>query len=122
MFTRLLAICLLVDNFETSFNFYTQSLGFEVKTHEGNFAEVKFKDITVALFEKSEAVAMFPKRYMNKGGGVVIAVQSDHFEETIEQLKKQGVEIIEGPKTTEWGQTVAYFKDPDSNIWEVSKK
>ena len=42
-------------------------------------------------------------------------------EEAVGQLKMKGVEIFEGPKTTPWGQKVAYFKDPDGNIWEISE-
>ena len=38
-----------------------------------------------------------------------------------QKLYKALQDVFEGPKTTEWGQTVAYFKDPDGNIWEVSK-
>ena len=65
---------------------------------------------------------MFPKENMGKGGGVVIGFQVDDVKKTCETLKAKGVEIFEGPKKTEWGQTVAYFKDPDDNIWEVSNK
>lgn len=70
MFNKLFAICLLVDDFEKSLSFYKDTLGLEVNSKEGKFADFK----------------------------------------------------LEGPKTTEWGQTVAYFKDPDGNIWEISKK
>ena len=39
-----------------------------------------------------------------------------------QKLKSKGVKILEGPKKTAWGQTVAYFNDPDNNIWEISEK
>jgi len=52
----------------------------------------------------------------------VLAFQVPDVGAACEELKSKGVEIFEGPKTTEWGQTVAYFKDPDGNIWEISKK
>lgn len=57
---------------------------------------------------------------MGECGGLVLAFQVDDLEETLKILESKGVEIFEGPKTTEWGQTVAYFKDPDGHIWEVS--
>ena len=37
------------------------------------------------------------------------------------RLKLKKVEIFEGPKSTPWGQKVAYFRDPDGNIWEISE-
>ena len=58
---------------------------------------------------------------MNSGGGAVLAFQVDDVEKTCDDLKAKGVNVVEGPKTTPWGQTVAYFLDPDGNIWEVSK-
>lgn len=43
-------------------------------------------------------------------------------EKTVAELKRKGVNVFEGPKKTAWGQTVAYFLDPDDNIWEVSQQ
>ncbi|MCR4264525.1 MAG: VOC family protein [Candidatus Roizmanbacteria bacterium] len=43
-------------------------------------------------------------------------------EETCKRVKEKGVEIFEGPKKMPWEQTVAYFKDPDGNILEISSK
>jgi len=65
---------------------------------------------------------MLPTQYMKSGGGAVIGFQVDDVSKTCEQLTSKGIKIIEGPKTTEWGQEAAYFLDPDGNIWEVSKK
>jgi len=64
---------------------------------------------------------MFPKKHMNSGGGAVLGFQVKNVENACKKLKEKGMKIFEGPKTTEWGQTVAYFKDPDKNIWEISK-
>lgn len=122
MFKNLFAVCLLVDNFDRSFQFYKQTLGLKVKSQDGKFADFEFGNTSIAIFEKEAATAMFPAKYMSKGGGLVLAVQVEEFDKVIKQLRDKGVDIFEGPKTTEWGQTVAYFHDPDNNIWEVSKK
>lgn len=122
MIKNLFAACLLVDDFDRSLNFYKNTLGLTVKSQDGKFADFEFGNTSIAIFEKSGATAMFPVKYMGKGGGVVLAVQVDNFDEVIKELKSKQVEIFEGPKTTEWGQTVLYFQDPDKNIWEVSKK
>ena len=122
MFNKLFAVCLLVEDFDKSFSFYKDTLGLKVNSQEGKFANFKLEGIEMAIFQKDEATAMFPKENMGKGGGVVIGFQVDDVKKTCETLKAKGVEIFEGPKKTEWGQTVAYFKDPDDNIWEVSNK
>lgn len=120
MFKKLFAICLLVNDFDKAFSFYKDILGLEVNSHEGKFANFKLEGTELAVFEKSEASAMFPQSYMKSGGGAVIGFQMADVEKTCREIESKGVKIFEGPKTTEWGQTVAYFNDPDGNIWEVS--
>lgn len=122
MFDKLFAVCLLVDDFEKSLSFYRDILGLEINSQEGKFADFKLGETQLAIFQKDEATAMFPKEFMGKGGGVSLAFQVEDVEKACEGLKTKGVKIIEGPKTTAWGQVVAYFLDPDNNIWEVSKK
>ncbi len=96
-------------------------MGLTVSSQEGKFADFKLEGTSLAIFEKEAAVVMFPKEHMGFGGGVILAFQVADVNKTCEELKAKGVEVFEGPKTTEWGQTVAYFKDPDGNIWEVSR-
>lgn len=122
MFNKLFAICLLVEDFNKSFSFYKNTLGLKVNSQEGKFANFKLEGTELAIFQKDEATAMFPKENMGNGGGIVIGFQVDDVKKTCEEMKTKGVEIFEGPKKTEWGQTVAYFNDPDDNIWEVSNK
>lgn len=121
MFKKLFAVCLLVDDFEKSLEFYRNKLGLKVKSIEGKFANFKLGETELAIFEKGEAAIMFPRKFMKSGGGAVIGFLVDDVDKTYAELKKKGVEIFEGPKTTEWGQKVAYFLDPDGNIWEISK-
>ncbi len=121
MFNKLFAVCLLVNDFEKSFKFYKETLGLKVKSQEGKFANFKLGETELAVFQKDEAIAMFPKEHMGSGGGVSIGFQVDNVERTCKELKSKEVEIFEGPKKTPWGQEVAYFKDPDANIWEISE-
>jgi lactoylglutathione lyase len=122
MLKKLFANCLLVNDFEKSLAFYRDILGLEVNSTEGKFADFKLEGTSLAIFEKEAATAMFPKKFMGNGGGVILAFQVDDVKKTCDDLKTKGIEIFEGPKTTPWGQTVAYFNDPDGNIWEVSVK
>lgn len=122
MFNKLFANCLLVNDFEKSLAFYCDTLGLAVNNKEGKFVDFKLEGTSLALFEKEAAISMFPKEHMGTGGGIVLGFQVDDVNKTCEELKSKGVEIFEGPKKIEWGQTVAYFKDPDGNIWEISNK
>jgi len=111
-----------VENFDKSFDFYKNKLGLEVNSNEGHFADFKLEGISLAIFGKDEATAMIPTKFMNAGGGTVLGFQVDNLDKATKKLTNKGICIFEGPKTTEWGQKVAYFNDPDDNIWEVSEK
>jgi lactoylglutathione lyase len=121
MFKKLFAACLLVNDFDESLHFYKNVLGLTVNSQEGKFANFKLGETELAIFQKDEAVGMFAKKYMGKGGGICLGFQVSDVEKTAKELKTKGVNIIEGPKKTAWGQIVAYFLDPDDNIWEVSQ-
>ncbi|MBM4401838.1 MAG: VOC family protein [Candidatus Cloacimonetes bacterium] len=51
MFNKLFAICLLVDDFEKSLEFYRDKLGLEVNSQEGKFANFKLGETGLAVFE-----------------------------------------------------------------------
>lgn len=122
MFNKLFAVCLLVDDFEKSLKFYKDTLGLKVKSQEGkSFAGFDLQGTEMAIFQKEGATTMFLKEHMGNGGGVIIGFNVDNLNKACDELKIKGVNIFEGPKTTPWGQKVAYFKDPDGNIWEVSE-
>ncbi len=120
MFDKLFAVCLLVKDFEKSLGFYKNVLGLEVNVQEDGFANFRLVGTELAIFQKDAATAMFPENHMGSTGGNLVAFQVENVENTCKDLTKKGVEIFEGPKTTPWGQTVAYFKDPDGHIWEVT--
>lgn len=122
MFSKLFAICLLVDDFDKSLDFYKNLLNLEVNSNEGQFADFKLNGTSLAIFGKESAEAMFNKKYMKSGGGAVIGFQVSDIDLAVIDLEERGVNIFEGPKTTGWGQKVAYFNDPDNNIWEISEK
>lgn len=122
MFNKLFANCLLVNDFDKSLVFYRDIIGLEINSTDGKFADFKLEGTSLAIFEKESATTMFSKENMGQGGGIVLAFQVEDVQKTCEELGSKGIKIFEGPKVTAWGQTVAYFKDPDNNIWEVSAK
>ena len=120
MFKKLFANCLLVEDFERSLHFYTDILRLEVNSQDSKFADFKLEGTSLAIFQKDEAIAMFPKKHMGSVGGVVLCFQVKNVVEACKELTQKGVKIFEGPKKVPWGQTVAYFKDPDGHLWEIT--
>lgn len=120
MFDRLFAICLLVDDFEKSLAFYRDILELKIRDKEEGFANFVLEGTELAIFQKDAAISMFPRHYMKPSGGFLIAYKVQDVKKSCETLTKKGVKIFEGPKVTPWDQPVAYFHDPDGNIWEVT--
>ncbi len=100
--------------------FYRDGLGLVVNSVDGKYADFKIGDTLLAIFQKDQAVSMFPSGHMNTGGGAVYAYQVEDIAKSCKEMKDKGVEIFSGPSTMSWGQTVAYFKDPDNHIWELT--
>lgn len=116
----LYAVCLLVEDFKKSLHFYRDTLGLTVNSQDGKYVDFKLGETLLAIFQKDEARAMFPKEHMKSGGGCVLAYEVEDIKKACKELQAKGVRIFEGPKKVSWGQTVAYFKDPDNNIWEIT--
>lgn len=121
MFKKLYALCLLVEDYEKSLSFYKDTLGLEVNSTDNKYTDFKLGGTLLAIFQKDEATTMFSKGHMKSGGGAVIAFPVENVEKSCEELKQKGIEFFEGPKKMPWGQTVAYFKDPDKNILEITE-
>jgi len=100
--------------------FYKDTLGLELNSQDTKYVDFKLGDSLFAVFEKGTATTMFPRSHMTTGGGCVIAFPVTDVGKTCCVLESKGVKIFEGPKRMPWGQEVAYFKDPDGNILEVT--
>ncbi len=116
----LYAVCLLVESLDKSLVFYKDILGLKVNSEDEGYVDFKLGDTLLAIFQKDKALVMFPQKHMTTGGSAVYAYQVENINKACDHLKNKGIEIFEGPKIMSWGQTVAYFKDPDNNIWEIT--
>lgn len=122
MFDKLFAVCLIVEDFDKSLAFYRDTLGLTVNANEGGFANFRLGETELAIFQKNAATAMFPAKFIKPSGGLVIGFQVDNLNASCKALTEKGVEFFEGPKTTAWGQKVAYLHDPDGNTLELSER
>jgi lactoylglutathione lyase len=48
------------------------------------------------------------------------AVFLDDVDKEYEELRSRGVSFVKPPTTFPWGQRIAYFEDPEGNLWEIS--
>lgn len=120
-----MAIGIKVKDFNKALNFYKETLHLEVKTKDfkNKFAELKVGDLIIALLTESTLDEMCGSSHLNArdSSNHLFAVEVNNVEQIYESLKDK-VEFIQLPKTTTWGQKVAYFKDIEGYIWEISER
>ena len=126
MFNKYMAVGIKINDFDKAFDFYTNILGLSVKTvdKENKFAEVKLGELVIALLTKEtlEGMCGYENFSTSEKPSNIFAVEVSDVKIATEQLKAKGVEFIQEPKTTPWGQKVAYFRDIEGYIWEISEK
>ena len=120
---------LLVKDFPTSFDFYTQTLGLSVLwgDRNGPFASFCAPGGDKPLLSAFAAAlqGMFPGYTPPSGTGVidqtVIIWPTADIDADYETLKARGVVFL-GPPTTipEWMMRCTYFRDPEGNLFELS--
>jgi len=121
-----MAVGIKINDFDKAFDFYTNVLSLSVKTidKENKFAEIKLGELVIALLTKEtlEGMCGSEKFSSSEKPSNIFAVEVDDVKTATEELKGKGVEFIQEPKITPWGQKVAYFRDIEGYIWELSEK
>lgn len=122
---KLSYITLGVANFTEMFTFY-KALQFPI--HKVN----KNPDNPFALFEMGSIIlALYPRTLLEKQAGCAIRDANAAMSLSLNVSNKKQVDaflllaeakggsIIKQPFQPEWGGYCGYFKDPESNLWEI---
>jgi len=118
-------ITLGVRDFERSYKFYTETLGWKPASASQD---------DVAFFQAGGVVfAIYPREKLAKdaltspeGGGfagVTLAYNAKsegEVDEIIRDLEAKSVQIAKQPQKVFWGGYSSYFVDPDGFLWEVA--
>ena len=124
--TKLNDICLFVDDFWGSLNYYVEKFGFRVirlqpDPEHANYAEFDFNGTGVTLWQRDGVVAAMGDHLGEYGHHFMLAVKVPALADVdaIYQELTACVECIQQPTTYEFGSRAAYFLDYEKNIWEV---
>lgn len=124
MFEKVSAIGLFVTDLEQSIVFYRDKVGLKLKSQEKGFAALELGGIELALIDLPTAAEMITEVVVSpkKPAGPVrhsLSVDVGNVEATYREFLAKGVEFVKPPVDQPWGQTTAYFHDPDGNVWEI---
>ena len=121
-------ICLFVDDFKGSLNFYVEKFGFKVirlqpDPEHANYAEFDFNGTAVTLWQKDGVIEAMGNEHLGEYGhhfmlSVTVPEMTDG-DESYEERTANGVECFQKPTTYPFGSRAAYFLDYEKNVWEV---
>lgn len=121
-------ICLFVDDFQGSLNFYVEKFGFKVirlqpDPEHANYAQFDFNGTSVTLWQKDGVIEAMGDQHLGAyGHHFMLAVKVPELkdvDEIYEALTANGVECFQKPTTYSFGSRAAYFLDHEKNVWEV---
>ncbi len=117
---------LYVTDVLQSIAFYEKAFGFQRKfiSPDNQYGELASGKTTLSFAEKKLAASHLKNGFeesslARKPFGMEIAFTTDNVEATLLSVTEAGGTVIENPKTTAWGQVIAYVRDPDGFLIEV---
>jgi uncharacterized protein len=107
-------------------SFY-QSLGWEeTSISSDDYAVFKTAGVLLSLYPVAElakdaGIEISPSTDTVRGVTLAINVdQPNHVDSVIEEIRNAGGKILREPSDAFWGGRIAYFADPENNLWEVA--
>jgi len=121
------AYAIPVRNFEEMVSFYRDKVGLTLQHKEDDIAYFVFGKQDkpgIALVTMDNAVNLISESQVRPAEDTIhrsyFAVFLEDVDKEYEELKAKGVRFVKPPVTHPWGQRIAYFEDPEGNLWEIS--
>jgi lactoylglutathione lyase len=119
------AITLFVEDPERSKTFYQGVFGLPVHFEDANSVVFKFENLILNLLELQAAndlIEPAPVARREAGSRFQFTIWVADADSVCSELRKRGVELLNGPVDRAWGMRTASFLDPDGHIWEVAQE
>jgi catechol 2,3-dioxygenase-like lactoylglutathione lyase family enzyme len=121
------ALVLPVRDLEKCVPFYRDKLGFQLLDQQDDAAYLRIGGKggpVLALLSVDEVAKLISEERVRPREETIhrsyFAVFVDDADREYEELKGKGVHFVKPPTTQPWGQRIAYFEDPEGNLWEIS--
>jgi catechol 2,3-dioxygenase-like lactoylglutathione lyase family enzyme len=118
------AITLFQEDLGAARRFYEEVFGLEAVYEDDNSAVFRFGDTLVNLLTATEApglIAPVAVASPDAGARIQFTLEVDDVDVTCDELRRRGVELLNGPMDRPWGIRTASFRDPGGHIWEIAK-
>ena len=122
--TGISATTLFVEDLAAARQFYQDVFSLPVVYEDDNSAVFKFGDTLINLLAVSEApelIAPAPVAPPEAGARAQFTITVDDVDAVCDELRRRGVELLNGPMDRPWGIRTAAFRDPAGHIWEIAR-
>jgi catechol 2,3-dioxygenase-like lactoylglutathione lyase family enzyme len=119
------AITLFVADPQRSKTFYERVFGVAPVYEDDNSAAFEFQNLVVNLLVRSSAPELVEPAAVaapEAGSSFQLTIWVEDAVAVCDQLRANGVELLNGPVDRPWGMRTAAFADPDGHVWEVAAK
>ncbi|MCI0184130.1 VOC family protein [Sulfoacidibacillus ferrooxidans] len=126
MRAKIALITVLTNKISKMKNFYTEVLGFTIKSETDGYIELVNEGVRFAICTRhimadiTDNHESFAEEH--KGQAFELAfpcASAEDVKSTYHELVSKGAIPIKEPATMPWGQTTAFFADPEGNIHEI---
>ena len=121
---RIAAITLFVEDLDSAKRFYLEVFELPIYHEDDNSVVFRFGDTLINLLEAAEAPELVePAVVASRDTGVrfQFTLGVDDVDSKCEELRRRGVELLNGPMDRPWGIRTASFRDPGGHIWEIAQ-
>ena len=118
------AITLFVADLPATKQFYLDVFDLPVSFEDDVSAVFSFGGTLVNLLQASQAPELIgPALVAPAGAGsrFQLTINVDDVDAVCDELRRRGVELLNGPIDRPWGVRTAAFSDPAGHIWEIAK-
>lgn len=118
------AITVFAEDLEVTKEFYKRVFGLPIHYEDQDSTVFKFGATLINLLKVSEANELIePAKVATREAGsrFVFSPEVEDIDAKCEELRKNGVELLNGPMNRPWGLRTASFMDPAGCIWEIAK-
>jgi catechol 2,3-dioxygenase-like lactoylglutathione lyase family enzyme len=117
------AVTLFIEDLDACRRFYREVFGLPVHFEDEASAVFKFGDTLVNLLKVTAADELITPAQVagpDAGARMQLTLEVDDVDAICEELRRRGVQLLNGPMDRPWGIRTASFQDPAGHIWEVA--
>jgi catechol 2,3-dioxygenase-like lactoylglutathione lyase family enzyme len=118
------AITLFVEDLDSAKSLYQEVFQLPVHFEDDNSVVFKFGATLVNLLKATEAPELIAPAAVGSpdaGSRFQLTLDVDDVDAMCEELRRRGVELLNGPTDRPWGLRTASFRDPGGHIWEIAQ-